>query len=141
FEPAMAPPGGHVVIVQKLTDIDYSAVHDWPSHKGAVEQYVMTNLERVIPGFSSKVVTKLSASARTSHRYTLNHHGAMLGWEMSPDQLGAARPDVDSPFEGLHFVGHWTRPGGGVTPVIVSAMRVAARIAGMSVSRELSAAA
>jgi len=128
FEPAMAPPGGHVVIVQKLTDIDYSAIRDWPSHKDAVEQYVMTNLEKAIPGFSSKVVVKLSASALTSHRYTLNHHGAMLGWEMSPDQLGERRPGVSGPVKNLYFVGHWTQPGGGITPVIVSAMQVAKAI-------------
>ena len=49
----------------------------------------------------------------------------MLGWEMSPDQLGAGRPEVTSPVDNLYFVGHWTRPGGGITPVIVSALRVA----------------
>jgi phytoene dehydrogenase-like protein len=27
-------------------------------------------------------------------------------------------------------VGHWTQPGGGITPVIVSAMQVARRITG-----------
>ena len=28
----------------------------------------------------------------------------------------------------LYFVGHWTQPGGGITPVIVSAMRVAEQV-------------
>jgi len=67
----------------------------------------------------------LSASAQTAWRFTGNDRGAMLGWEMSPDQLGTRRPDTTGPFAGLHFVGHWTRPGGGVTPVLVSAQRVA----------------
>jgi phytoene dehydrogenase-like protein len=48
---------------------------------------------------------------------------------MSPDQLGEGRPDIRGPLGNLYFVGHWTRPGGGVTPVIVSAMRVAEAIA------------
>src|SRR5206468_1452597 len=47
YEPAMAPPGGHIVIVQKLTDINYHAMEDWAAHKAAVEQYVLTNLERL----------------------------------------------------------------------------------------------
>jgi phytoene dehydrogenase-like protein len=127
YEPAMAPPGGHVVIVQKLTAIDYDALDDWEVHKVEVERWIMQRLEEIIPGFAQAVVTKLSASALTSYRYTLNHQGAMLGWEMSPDQLGDARPGIDGPFEALHFVGHWTQPGGGVTPVIVSAMRAADR--------------
>src|ERR1041385_416968 len=89
----------------------------------------MANLERVMPGFAEKIVVNLSASALTSHRYTLNHRGAMLGWEMSPDQLGAHRPALNGLVKNLYFVGHWTQPGGGITPVIVSAMRVAETIA------------
>lgn len=85
----------------------------------------MTNLERAIPGFSDKIVTKLSASAQTSYRYTLNHQGAMLGWEMSADQLAEGRPGISGPIANLYLVGHWTQPGGGITPVILSAMRVA----------------
>jgi prolycopene isomerase len=74
------------------------------------------------------VVARSSASARTAERFTLNRAGAMLGWEMSPDQLGEGRPDIRGPLDNLFFVGHWTRPGGGVTPVIVSAMQVAEAI-------------
>jgi phytoene dehydrogenase-like protein len=128
YEPAMAPPDCHIVIVQKLTDIDYDVIEDWPAHKAAVENYIMGNLERVMPGFSEKIVVKLSASARTSHQFTINHHGAMLGWEMSPNQLGVHRPALNGLVKNLYFVGHWTQPGGGITPVIVSAMQVAQRI-------------
>jgi prolycopene isomerase len=72
-----------------------------------------------------------SASALTMWRFTLNYSGAMLGWEMSPDQLGAKRPAIESPVRGLYFVGHWTRPGGGITPVIISAMDAARAITGV----------
>jgi prolycopene isomerase len=129
YEPAMAPPGGQVVIIQKVTDIRYAAITDWPAHKAALERYVLDNLERLLPGVSQKMVVKLSASAATSYRYTLNYQGAMLGWEMSPDQLGDHRPGISSPVKDLFFVGHWTQPGGGITPVIVSAMQVAEKIA------------
>ena len=128
YEPANAPPGGHIVIVQKLTAIDYDAIDDWATHKAKVEAYIMENLERVMPDFTKKVVVKLSASALTSHRFTLNHKGAMLGWEMSPDQLGDDRPALNGMLRNLYFVGHWTQPGGGITPVIVSAMQVAQKI-------------
>lgn len=128
YEPAMAPPGGEVLIVQKVLDMDYGGVDDWPRHKREIEAFIFSNLERVIPGVSERIVVSTSASARTSWRFTLNRYGAMLGWEMSPDQLGEARPAVDGAVPGLFFVGHWTRPGGGITPVIVSAQQVAQRI-------------
>lgn len=123
FDPGLAPPGGQIIIVQKVTKVDYEHIDNWPAHKAAIEDFIMTNLERCIPDLSSKIVVKLSASAQTSHRYTLNYHGAMLGWEMAPDQLGSQRPAIQSPFKNLYFVGHWTQPGGGITPVMMSAVQ------------------
>jgi phytoene dehydrogenase-like protein len=130
YEPGMAPPGAQVVILQKVLEMDWSEVGDWTAHKRAVEEYLLRQLENLLPGVSARIAVRLSASARTAHRFTLNTAGAMLGWEMSPDQLGEARPDVEGPVPGLYFVGHWTRPGGGITPVMVSAQRVAAAITG-----------
>ena len=130
-EPRMAPPGGHIIIVQKLTAVDYSLVDDWTQHKLGVERHILSNLERIMPGLSQKMVTVCSASASTSYRYTLNFNGSMLGWEMSPDQLGERRPGLTSGIRDLYYVGHWTRPGGGITPVIISAMKVAKLIMGV----------
>ena len=45
--------------------------------------------------------------------------------ELAPDQVGVARPDVNGLVKNLYFVGHWTRPGGGITPVMMSAKQVA----------------
>jgi phytoene dehydrogenase-like protein len=69
-----------------------------------------------------------SSSARSAWRFTLNHQGAMLGWEMSPAQLGEGRPDITGGLRNLYFTGHWVRPGGGITPVIVSAQQAAAAV-------------
>jgi prolycopene isomerase len=128
YDPDLAPPGGHILIVQKVLEMDYAAVGDWPAHKRDTEAFVWRELERVLPGIQEHVVVATSASAQTSWRFTLNQQGAMLGWEMSPEQLGEGRPAQQSPIRGLHLVGHWTRPGGGVTPVMVSAQRLAERI-------------
>ena len=121
----MAPEGGQVLIIQRVREIDYDSIEDWPSHKAELERSALSRLEGLIPGLDDKIVVMSSASAQTSYRYTLNSRGAMLGWEMSPDQLGDGRPEVVGPIDNLYFAGHWTRPGGGITPVVVSAMRVA----------------
>lgn len=132
YEPSMAPPDGHVVIIQKVVDMDYDGITDWARHKAGVEQYIMTRLERIVPGLSAHIVEQSSASAVTSHRFTLNYQGAMLGWEMSPDQLGPHRPDIFGPVKNMYCTGHWVKPGGGITPVIISAMHVAQAIASES---------
>jgi prolycopene isomerase len=133
YEPAMAPPGCHVIILQKLVDLDFGSVTDWAAHKAAIESKCLLDLERMIPGVNSRILVKLSATAHTSWRYTLNERGAMLGWEMSPDQLGESRPPTAAPIRNLHFVGHWTRPGGGITPVLVSAIKVAEDVASLRI--------
>ena len=128
YEPAMAPPGGQVLIVQKVVEVDYTANEvdgGWPSHKAAVDAFVLDRLEQLSPGIGARIAVRTSASAYTSWRFTLNHQGAMLGWEMSPEQVGSGRPDLTGPLAGLYTVGHWTRPGGGITPVIVSAQQAA----------------
>lgn len=128
YEPGMAPDGEQILIVQKVLDMDYDAVTDWSRHKREIEELIFTNLERVLPGIREHIVVKISASAHTSWRFTLNHQGAMLGWEMSPEQLGEGRPAPETGIGNLYCVGHWTQPGGGITPVIVSAQQVAQTI-------------
>ena len=118
-----------MVILQKVLELDQDAVQDWPSHKKEIETYLLDHLESVLPGTREKIVVSTSASARTAWRFTWNAAGAMLGWEMSPDQLGEKRPGNRGPVDKLWHVGHWTRPGGGITPVIVSALEVAREIA------------
>lgn len=128
YEPAMAPHGEQILIVQKVLEMDYESIRDWSRHKQEIETFIFTHLERVLPGIGEHIVVKSSASARTSWRFTLNHQGAMLGWEMSPDQLAEGRPTPETAIRNLYCVGHWTQPGGGITPVIVSAQRVARAI-------------
>jgi prolycopene isomerase len=128
FDPAIAPPGCQILIVQKLTPARLEEITDWAAHKAAVESGIMSRLREIIPGFEDHVVVKLSATALTSYNYTNNWQGAMLGWEMSPEQLGPARLPNTTPIENLYLVGHWTQPGGGITPVIISAQRVARAI-------------
>lgn len=128
FDPDLAPPGGQIVILQKVIEPDPARPGDPAHRKAEVERFVLEQFEKILPGASRAIVSRSSASDRTAERFTRNRAGAMLGWEMAPDQLGANRPDVASPIPNLHFVGHWTRPGGGVAPVLVSAMRAAEAI-------------
>ncbi|MEM9555323.1 MAG: NAD(P)/FAD-dependent oxidoreductase [Acidobacteriota bacterium] len=139
YDPELAPAASEpsaerpqVVILQKVWAVDYDAVDDWGAHKAEIEEIGVSHLESLLPGVRERIVTAQTASARTSWHFTRNHHGAMLGWEMSPDQLGARRPSPEGPVEGLTLVGHWTRPGGGIVPVLESAAEAADRILGAS---------
>jgi prolycopene isomerase len=125
FDPSIAPPGCQILIVQKMTPVRLEDVTDWSAHKAQVEGRILDRLREVLPGIDRHIVVRLSASAWTSYYYTNNWQGAMLGWEMSPGQLGSARLPNATPIENFYLAGHWTQPGGGITPVIISAQRVA----------------
>lgn len=125
YEPSLAKPDHQILIVQKVREIDYASIADWPVHKAAFQAWVDVRLKRMIPGIEKHIVVQMSATARTSAHFTRNLQGAMLGWEMAPDQLGDDRPGIATPIPNLFCVGHWTQPGGGITPVIVSAMKTA----------------
>jgi phytoene desaturase len=124
YEPAMAPPNCHTVIIQKAIEIDFASITDWAAHKERLREQILTGLDEVVPGLVARAEVIESASAATSRRFTRNHDGAMLGWEMSPLQVGNFRPGIVGPLANFFLVGHWTQPGGGITPVMVSAMRV-----------------
>jgi prolycopene isomerase len=128
FDPALAPPGCQILIVQKLTPVRFEEMTDWAGHKAQVETAVMGRLRELLPGIDEHIVVKMSATAWTSFYYTNNWQGAMLGWEMSPEQLGSARLPISGPVENLYLTGHWTQPGGGITPVIISAQKVSQTI-------------
>jgi prolycopene isomerase len=125
FDASIAPPGCQILIVQKLTPLRLEQITDWAAHKADVDARIMERLRNVLPGIDRHIEVRLSASALTSYNYTNNWQGAMLGWEMSPEQLGSARLPNATPVENLYLVGHWTQPGGGITPVMISAQRVA----------------
>ncbi len=125
FDPDIAPPGCQILITQRPSPVNFDEVTDWPAHKAELEAKTMNRLREVLPGIDDHIVVKSSASAMTSFRFTNNLEGGMLGWEMSPGQLGGNRLPVYTPVDNLYLTGHWTQPGGGITPVIVSAQRVA----------------
>ncbi len=127
-DPQIAPPGCQTVIVQKVVPVRVEQVADWTAHKEQVTAGIMHRLRQILPEIDRHIVVRLSATALTSYRFTNNWQGAMLGWEMSPEQLGEARLASATPVRNLHLVGHWVQPGGGVTPVIVSAERLARKL-------------
>ena len=105
FDPSLAPPGCQILIVQKVTPTPFDKITDWQAHKAFVENYLMSRVRQILPGIDDHIVVKTSASAMTSFHFTGNWQGAMLGWEMSPEQLGSSRLPNSTPIENLYSDG------------------------------------
>src|SRR5207249_11114548 len=118
-----APEGEHLICVVML--VPYEVANSWRTEKGEYQDALLRQLEVVLPGLGDHLTFAEGASPRTMERYTLNHLGALYGWEPTPENTGVGRLGHRTPIDGLMLSGHWTKPGGGLVPVTVSGVQTA----------------
>ena len=119
-DPSLAPEGQHILLLTTLCPFQIGL--SWRQAKQGFQQRLLQQAERHFPGLNDHLLWVESGSPRTLERFTLNHQGAAYGYAPSPDQIGPNRPGVRGVLPGLYHTGHWTRPGGGVAGVSVSAL-------------------
>jgi prolycopene isomerase len=118
-DPSLAPEGHHILALTTLCP--FKIGQSWRQAKKIFQQQLLEKAERHFPGLNDHLLLVESGSPRTLERYTLNQQGAAYGFAPSVDQIGPNRPGVRGILPGLYHAGHWTRPGGGVAGVSVSA--------------------
>jgi len=133
-DPSLAPPGEQLLLLTALVRHDAA---DWRSCKQATTEALVETASRWVGGLASHIRFCEGASPRTLERYTRNTQGALYGWELSPRNVGPGRPGSQTPIPGLHLVGHWTQPGGGVYGVVMSGVQTARTILGHRRERDL----
>lgn len=127
---SLAPPGNHTLVLTTLAPYAISgAPEGWREMKPLFTQCLVDRAEQLLPGLKAHIQVLDAGSPMTMERYTRNRFGSPYGWEQS---LHQTRPGPQTPIEGLHLVGHWTEPGGGVVSVLLSGYRLACRILGRS---------
>lgn len=134
-DPSLAPVGEHLMILTTL--MAYDIGRSWREAKGEYQETLLDQAEKYFPGLRAHLRFVESASPRTMERYTRNSHGSVYGWNVSPDQVGPSRMNNQSPLEGLYFAGHWTEPGGGVYGVVLSGIRSAQQVLGLTTQTAL----
>jgi len=76
--------------------------------------------KEVIPGLSSMIEVKDSATPLTNWYFTRNTEGAIYGFEQAMNNAYMNRIDNRSPIKGLYLASAWGNPGGGYTGVLRS---------------------
>lgn len=129
LDPTLAPAGQHILLLTTLCPFDVG--ESWRDAKPEFQRRLLERAERHFPGLNDRLLHVESGSPRTVERYTLNFQGAAYGWEATPEQMGAKRPPLRGPLDGLYFAGHWTRPGGGIAAVSYSGALAAQAVLGV----------
>jgi prolycopene isomerase len=76
--------------------------------------------KEVIPGLSSMIEVKESATPLTNWFFTRNTEGAIYGFEQAMNNTYMNRIDNRTPVRGLYLAGAWGNPGGGYTAALRS---------------------
>ncbi len=76
--------------------------------------------KEVIPGLSSMIEMKDSATPLTNWYFTRNTEGAIYGFEQAMHNAYMNRIDNRTPVKGLYLASAWGNPGGGYTAVLRS---------------------
>ena len=127
-DPSLAPDGQHIMLLTTLCPFDIGT--SWRQEKKPFEQRLLAKAERHFPGMQDHILLVESGTPRTLERYTLNRQGAAYGFAATPEQIGPNRPGVRGVLPGLFHAGHWTRPGGGIAGVSISALLAAEAVLG-----------
>jgi prolycopene isomerase len=126
IDPSLAPNDQHIVLLTTLCPFQIGK--SWREAKRDFQQGLLEKAGQYFPGLGDNLLLVESGTPRTLERYTLNQQGSAYGFAPSPDQIGPNRPGVRGVLPGLYHTGHWTRPGGGVSGVSVSAVLAAQAI-------------
>jgi prolycopene isomerase len=76
-----------------------------------------------IPGLSSMIEVKESATPLTNWYFTRNPEGAIYGFDQTVDNAFMNRLDCRTPIKGLYLASAWGNPGGGYGSVLSSGER------------------
>ena len=129
YSQRFAPPGKSVVQVLLLTDWKYwndlrSDPARYDLEKKRLTGETLARLERHYPGLTGAVEVTDVATPYTTWRFTLNHEGAFMGWEPTPQALRTPLPKTLPGLQNFYMAGQWVMPGGGVPPCFYSGRHV-----------------
>lgn len=125
-----AVPGGRGHTVCASVKAPHAPVGGWSAEERArLADQLFARARRCLPALDrSQIEVAESVTPLAIERMTGNLNGSPYGWAHVPGQVGLDRPGSSTPIRNLHLVGHWTRPGGGVASVFVSARSLAMKL-------------
>ena len=123
LDPALAPPGEHIIIITAVAAYDIG--RSWKDEKERYTEDLLAQFEPSFPGLRASLTYMQSSTPLTLERYTRNHRGATYGWELIPSQIGSKRLSHQTPVAGLYMAGHWTEEGPASFRVVLSGMNTA----------------
>lgn len=123
-------PEGHTLI-QVMCDADWNYWKtlrenrdEYYKRKEQLAQRVVEELEQIFPGIQSQIDMIDVATPYTTWRYTLNHCGSPMGWQITKKSIMTQISRTLPGLENFYMAGQWVTPGGGVPPSILTGRNI-----------------
>lgn len=102
----------------------YKNNHFWDLNREKVQDKIVTEMERILPGIRENISVIFNATPVTIEKYTGNTKGAAYGWESTPRNSLSQL----TPVSNLFLASHWTSYGSGTPRVSLCGRIVAEHI-------------
>ena len=128
-DPTVAPAGDDTFyVLSPVPHLGWDKAVDWQREEPLYRAKVAAELEKIMPGFQSQIVSEQVFTPETFRTRYLSPHGC--GFSLEPRILQSAwfRPhNISEEVRGLYLVGAGTHPGAGL-PGVVSSAEVMAKL-------------
>lgn len=125
------------ITAEQVRDGSYKKQPDYIARKQELEDALLRQFERIVPGAAAATVYRESASPMTHTRYVRSSEGSCYGFAALPSQFLGKRPGARSTIEGLFFCGTNCRAGHGIVGAMTSGVQAADAILGGGLRRRV----
>ncbi|MCO4747178.1 MAG: NAD(P)/FAD-dependent oxidoreductase [Proteobacteria bacterium] len=118
------------VTPEQMRDGSYKTSEAYQARKTELEQALIDQYERMVPGAKAHIAFRESATPMTHSRYVQSTEGSCYGFAAIPKQFLGRRPGSKSKVPGLYFAGTNCRAGHGIVGAMTSGAQAADAILG-----------
>lgn len=134
----LAPKNKSALIISAVFDYDLTdyiyKISLYEEFKSYMEKAVIKSLSNnLFVGLNKKVIESFSSSPLTIKRRLNNSEGAITGWSFtetcpSEDRMKKIAKSIETPFNDIYQIGHWTFSPSGLPTAIITAKLAADKI-------------
>lgn len=121
-------PTATVMVVDNIDNWESMSPEAYKIKKERSCRILIDRLAKYLPGSNDLIEYYEAGTPKTMARFTGNPRGSIYGYAQNIRQVGPNRPNIYSSIPGIYFASAWTKPGGGISPVIKSGYNAAIKI-------------
>jgi phytoene dehydrogenase-like protein len=122
-DPSLCPQGKECLAL--VTNVPFVSASFWEQNKEAFAEKLIQIAGQYLAELKENIACQIAFSPLDLYQRTGNSQGAIIGWDVTPEQVLKRRLSQDTPLKNLLLAGHWTQPGPDISLVSISGYQAA----------------